>query len=66
MAAIYTVDVKCLCVADSNYYNIHTGETFAGRVELGRTSAPVFVVETKQGSIKFLHAQFADYFILIK
>lgn len=66
MTAVYTVDVKCLCVTDSNYYNIHAGETFAGRVELGRTSAPVFVVETKQGSIKFLHAQFINYFILIK
>ena len=66
MDAVYTVEVKCLCVADSNYYNIHAGETFSGRVVLGRTAVPVFVVETRQGSIKLLHAQFINYFILIK
>ena len=66
MTAVYTVDVKCLCIEDSNYYNIHAGEIFSGRVELGRTAAPVFVVETKQGSTKFLHAQLINYFILIK
>jgi hypothetical protein len=66
MDAVYTVDVKCLCIEDSNYYNIHAGETFAGRVELGRTSAPLFIVKTKQGEQRFLHAQFTNYFVLIK
>ena len=66
MATVYTVDVKCICIEDSNYYNIHAGETFSGRVELGRTAVPVFVVETKQGSTKFLQPQFTNYFILIK
>ena len=34
MDAVYTVEVKCLCVADSNYYNIHAGETFLAELYL--------------------------------
>ena len=64
--ALYSIDVKCKCIKDCRDYGIEAGYIHKGQVELGRKSAPVYVVHCIDGKpIRCMHAWFAEYFELI-